>query len=179
MDTDTPDNQMQVLESQTYSLYRDLSLHIKRAFSCSRKASPEVKITMPFDVTLFNGGLRLAAIPLKKSRGQLQQYKIKHNKDLNHLLGTDWHIRVLNENGDCGCIISDTVRFYICRNRPVIEYVSSPSNGLVRHSIDAGHSLVFSFVYKYGQYFIITSLYTLFYKIYVQMLKCDNYMYKC
>ena len=121
----------------------------KRALLCSRTASPVVRISMPFDVTLFNGGLRLAAIPSKKSRG-CQQYKIKHYQDLNHLLGMDWHVRVVNENGDYGYVVSDTVQFHIHRNRPLVEYVSSPNNGLTVHSIDAGYSLVFTFVCKYG-----------------------------
>jgi len=143
---------MDTPESQTYLLFKELSLCIKRALSCGRKASPEVKITMPFDVTLFNEGLRLAAVLLKKSRGhiQLQQYKIRHCKDLNRFLGTDWHIRVINENDDYRYIVYDTVQFYIHRNRPVVEYVSSPNNGLTCHSIDAGYSLVFNFAYKYG-----------------------------
>lgn len=68
------------------------------------------------------------------------------DQDLNHLLGIDWHIRVI----DYGYVVHDTVQFHIRRNRSLVEYVSLPNSGLTVHSIDAGYSLVFTFVCKYG-----------------------------
>ena len=52
---------------QHYCLFKDLSIKIKRALSCSRKASPEAKIVMSFDILLFNGGLLPTAIPSRSS----------------------------------------------------------------------------------------------------------------
>ena len=37
-----------------YSFYQDLGITIKKALSCSRTASPVIKIVMPFGVILFN-----------------------------------------------------------------------------------------------------------------------------
>ena len=71
---------------ETYSFYKDLGIKVKKALSCSRTASPIIKIVMPFDVLLFNGGLKSSGIPSKKVAGN-QQYKIVHYKDLNQLLG--------------------------------------------------------------------------------------------
>ena len=49
-----------------YSLYNDLSVRIKKAIICSRTGSPKVKIIMPFDVMMFNGGIKMAGRPIKK-----------------------------------------------------------------------------------------------------------------
>ena len=105
-------DQFERTETETYLLYKKLSLRIKKALSCNRTASPLTRITMLFDVSLFNDGLKLVAIPSKKSKSN-QHYKIKHYQDLNHLLGTDWHVRVINVNGDYGYVVLDTVQFYI------------------------------------------------------------------
>ena len=59
---------------EPFSLYKDLSLRIKRALSCNRKASPIIKLSMPFDLLSFNGGLKLVGVPGKKSSG-IQYYK--------------------------------------------------------------------------------------------------------
>ena len=75
---------------QPYSLYKNLSVKIKQALSCDRKSSPRVRIVMPFDVIQFNGGLKLCGVPSKKVRG-IQQYHIRHYRDLNSLLGRNWH----------------------------------------------------------------------------------------
>ena len=75
---------------QPYSLYTNLAVKIKQALSCGRKISPAVRIVMLFDVVQFSGGLREAGIPSKKVHG-VQHYKIRHYRDLNPLLGRNWH----------------------------------------------------------------------------------------
>ena len=47
-------NEATGLICKPYSLYEDLSIKIKRALTCRRSGSPLVKITMLFDVLLFN-----------------------------------------------------------------------------------------------------------------------------
>ena len=134
---------------EPHSLYKDLSLRIKRALTCNRTSSPQVKIVMPFDILMFNGGLRVSGIPTKVVGGN-QQYKISHYRDLNHLLGSNWHFRGINSNGDYGYVVMETVSFYIHRSKPLIEYILSDKNDLVAKSVDTGYSLLFSFVYNYG-----------------------------
>ena len=63
---------------------------VKQLMSWELPASPAVRIVMPFDVVQFNGGLRVAGIPSKKVQG-VQHYKVRHYRDLNPLLGTNWH----------------------------------------------------------------------------------------
>ena len=63
--------------------------------TCSRKDSPSIKISMPFDILLYNGGLKAAGVLSGISAG-IQHYKLKNYADLNHLLGRNWHFRGLN-----------------------------------------------------------------------------------
>jgi len=133
---------VEVLEP--FSLYKELSLHIKRhikrSLSCNRKGSPSIKITMTFDILLFNGGLKAAGTPCKMVKG-VQHYKIQHYKDLNGLLGNNWHFRTINSNGDYGNVELD---FYIQKRRPIIQYMLNEESALV------SEPMVLSFVYNYG-----------------------------
>ena len=73
-----------------------------------------------------------------------------HYKDLNHLLGKNWHVRGINSNGDYGYVVADIVDFYLQRNRPLLDYVCSLQNCPTACTIDTGYSLTFSFVFNYG-----------------------------
>lgn len=97
---------------EPFSLHNHLKVKIKQSLSCTRKSSPEVRIVVPFDVITFNGGLRLLGTESKKAHG-IQHYTIKHYKDLNTLLGKNWHYRGLNVNADYGYVITTTVDFYL------------------------------------------------------------------
>lgn len=105
---------------------------------------------MPFDLLIFNGGLKLAAIPSKKSGG-IQYYAINNYKDLYPWLGANWHVRGINTNGDYGYVIKETVEFCIRKSRKLTEYVYSPGDdAILKSSIDTGYMLTFSFVCGFG-----------------------------
>lgn len=146
-------NEANGLICKPYSLYEDLSIKIKRALTCRRSGSPLVKITMPFDVLLFNGGLKLAGKPSKKVLG-VQYFEINHYKDLNHLLGKYWHVRGLNSSGDYSFAIKDTIQFAIKRGKPLADYTvhhdGDSEVSAIKSVIDTGHCLTFSFTEGYG-----------------------------
>ena len=48
---------------EPYSFYSNVGIKIKRSLSCNRPASPVIKIVMPFNVIMFNGGLKSSGIP--------------------------------------------------------------------------------------------------------------------
>ena len=105
---------------------------------------------MPFDLLIFNGGLKLAATPGKKSGG-IQYYRINNYKDLYPFLGVNWHIRGINGNGDYGYVLKETVEFCIRRCRRLTEYVYTPGDDtFLKSSIDAGYMLTFSFICGFG-----------------------------
>ena len=80
-----------------------------------------MKVRMPFDILLLNGGLKLAAVPSRRFSG-IQYYIINHYKDLYPLLGINWHVRGINNNGDYGYAIKETVEFCIRKSRKLIVY---------------------------------------------------------
>lgn len=86
------------LLSNTFSLHQELALAIKSRLQSSRKGSPEVKIVMDFDKTVYESGLKVLGT-LKKERG-IEKYVIKTYSDLDTILGENWYIRGLNINGD-------------------------------------------------------------------------------
>jgi len=133
---------------QLYSFHEDLKFRIKRSITCSRTGSPKVVILMPIDCLLFNGGLKMAGKPIKKV-GWVQYFGINEYRDLDHLLGTNWHVRGLNGHGDYGYTIKNTVQFYIRKYRPLMEYVPS-SSGASKCQLDMGYNLCFSFTQGYG-----------------------------
>ena len=63
---------------------------------------------MPINVVLFNGGLKMAGKPTKKVGG-VQYYTIDQYRDLDHLLGINWHVCDINSQGDYSYAIKNTV----------------------------------------------------------------------
>ena len=87
-----------------FSLYSESSVKVKCALSSRRKENPSVRIDMPFDKMLFDGELKVYGTPSRVYRAT-QRYKIPNFKDLNPLLGQNWHYRGLNSSGDY-CLLS-------------------------------------------------------------------------
>ena len=136
---------------QPFSVYNALRVKIKFALNCGRKVSPYIKINMPFDLVQFNGGLKTVGIPSKKVCN-IQHYKIRNYQDLDPFLGSYWHFRGLNINGDYGYVQLDTVNFCFRKSRSLVEYFppSSDDQPPSKTFTDTGHILSFSFVCKDG-----------------------------
>ena len=68
------------------------------------------------------------------------------------MLGSSWHFRGLNVNGDYGYAVLETVDFCIHKSRSLVEYIPSKvnNNAFARVVNSTGYSLVFSFVCNYG-----------------------------
>ena len=136
---------------QPYSVYSALRVKVKLALNCGRKVSPTIKISMPFDLIEFNGGLKAVGVLSKTVHG-VQHYKINHYQDLNHLLGSCWHFRGLNVNGDYGYVLLDTVDFSLRKARSLVEYFPpiSDNQSPAKTYTETGHTLSFCFVCQYG-----------------------------
>ena len=107
---DTSGDVPQPLLSANFSLYQELACKIKLALTSSRKSSPEAKIELPFDQTMFEK-MKGKGTLQKKHRGK-EIYGITKYGDMDSLLGSKWFIRGLNENGDFCYAILNTVAFY-------------------------------------------------------------------
>ena len=131
------------LLSNTFSLHQELALAIKSRLQSSRKGSPEVKIVMDFDKTVYESGLKVLGT-LKKERG-IEKYIIKTYSDLDTILGEKWYIRGLNVNGDFCYAIKETVCFYLTKKAPLVDY--KPHGQSFKKSLYCrGYSLVFTFI---------------------------------
>ena len=139
-----------VTQVQPFSLYQELGIRIKQALTCGRKQSPSVKITMGFDYLLFKGGLQAAGIP--KSKVGVARYKIQQYSDLDCLFGHNWHYRGINKHGDYAYVSLESIEFYLCKRRCLVEYYppQSADESITESHKDTGYSLTFSFIRKCG-----------------------------
>ena len=139
---------------QPYNLYNELRLKIKYALVCrAGKGSPLITIDMGFDYLLFKGGLQAVGVVKQDTHGRNLQYKLRSYKDLDPLLGQNWHFRGANEKGDYAFVILSSVEYYIHQRRRITEYHPSQSAAKstpVLHSEDAGYGLKFCFTRGYG-----------------------------
>ena len=137
---------------QPFSLYNELRIKIKQALVCrTGKTSPSVVIDMGFDYLLFKGGLQAVGIAKQKTHGNIR-YKLKCYKDLDPLLGQNWHYRGANENGDYAFVILSTVEYYIHQRKKIIEYCPPESSQTTPalHTENSGYGLKFCFTRGYG-----------------------------
>ena len=129
---------------QPFSLYRELGNKIKCSLQSARKESPTVKINISFDKLLLDGGLGRIGIKKRKHYGQ-QRYTIKSYKDLDPLLGSNWHWRGLNEAGDFCYVMLPTLEFWLKHKKPLKEFLP-PTHEVRSSTRDLGFSLMFTFV---------------------------------
>lgn len=122
-----------------FHLHNELAYQIKASLSSQSRSDVNVRIELPFDKFLFAGGLQQAGKFLRKIRGQ-SMYTIKTYSTLVPMLGEQWHIRVLNKQGDFCYAIRETIQFYLYKRKPIEDATSS-----VR-SVDGGYLLIFRFV---------------------------------
>ena len=133
------------VDATEFSLYTDLAQRIKPSLKSATKESPLVRIEMPFDHIVFDGGLGVCGVKKSFVRGS-QRYCISAYKDLNHLLGLNWHVRGINKNGDFCYVLLDTLVYYLYHRRPLIEYVPDLDGSVTEVRKDCGYALAFSFV---------------------------------
>ena len=136
---------------QPYSLYNTLRLKIKQSLTCGRKSSPTVRISMAFDIIQFTGGLKAVGRPFKMVHG-VQHYTIVQYQDLNPFLGSSWHFRGLNANGDYGYAELKTIDFCLRKSRNLVEYYPSQIDDQPPSQCctSTGYVLLFCFVCNYG-----------------------------
>ena len=57
-----------------------------------------------------------------------QAYGIKNYKDLDELFGEQWHVRIVNVNGDFSCALLNTIQFIPCNQSRFSTSASLPAN---------------------------------------------------
>ena len=125
---------------QPFELHRELAYQIKVSLNLSGRRDPDIRIEVPFDKLLFEGGLKQAGHYIQSTQGN-EVYGIRKYADLTPLLGKNWYIRGLNERMDFCYIDLHSLRFYLYKRQPLMEYTP---NG--KQDINSGHTLIFKFV---------------------------------
>ena len=89
----------------------------------------------------------------RRIRGS-QVYGIQQYEDLDLLLGEQWHLRVVNINGDFSCALLKTVQFYAMHPKSILDFsvdvsqATSSGLTLTPYFIKQQPTLIFQFVRK-------------------------------
>ena len=108
------------IEGHKEKFFDRLYRQIKRALYSGRKEDPEVRIELPINEDIFRAGISLSGI-IKSERGK-EVYRILSNRDLDNCLNFKWDERIQNENGDFAYVVPGTVKFWIIKRAPIVEY---------------------------------------------------------
>ena len=128
----------------SFDFNQELASRIKSRLKSSTKENPQISIKFPFDELIFKGGLGQAGIVDRHYR-HCMYYKIRSYKDLNWLLGKNWHIRGINDKGDFCYVICHSVRFHLKQMKPIIDF-RKDGEDFKAVSYSSSKSLVFTFV---------------------------------
>ena len=145
IDLTRPDQLPTLTSSLGFSLYDRLASKIKNSLRSSRKSNPVVRIDMDFDYEIYNRDMKTLG-QLKEMKGGDEVYSIVHYGDLDTVLGPKWFIRGLNDAGDFCYTILNTVRFYLRKKLPLIDYQPQEDGKIRKMVYSQGYSLVFTFV---------------------------------
>lgn len=120
---DKRDDALQLEKYTPPDYHWELAHAIKASLSSSRKVGPDVRIELPFDLLIFNGGLKQVGSFLRTYRNN-DLYGIQDYDNLVPLLGKKWYIRGISEQLDFCAVLKDTVVFHLYRKAPIKDYIT-------------------------------------------------------
>ena len=95
-----------------------LACCIKQKLVPAKTEDPQVRTQVPFNNNSRELLKQHIVLLTTKHRGY-EGYGIKDYKDLNELLGDQWHIRVVNVNGDFSYAMLQTIQFHAFYPKPL------------------------------------------------------------
>ena len=123
-----------------FHLHTELAYQIKLALYSSRRSDPDTRVEVPFDYFLFVGGLKQAGTLLKTHHGH-DVYGIKMYHNLVPILGTAWHVRVLNKQMDFCYVILHSVHFHLHHQQDIADF---HPDLYPQHSVHGGYAIILS-----------------------------------
>ena len=123
-----------------FDLHCELAYQIKVSLDSRNHRDPDVRIDLPFDSVIFNGGLEERGRYLHTIRNH-DVYTIDKYSDLASFLGFNWHIRGLNDRLDFCYVNLDLVQFYLHKRKSIVDFCDKGKS-----IFDGGDLLVFRFV---------------------------------
>lgn len=133
-------HQLEVEPYRPFDLHKELAYSIKSSLRGSRN-DPEIRIDMPFDLLLFNGGLKQHGCLLRRAQGH-EVMGIENYSDLVPLLGKRWYIRILNPRKNFCYVNKETVQFWVHKRKDLEEFDEEGAPTVLK----GGYNLVFRFV---------------------------------
>ena len=121
-----------------YDHHQQLEYVIKSSLYSARDRDPAVRLEVPFDTLIYQGGMMTAGKLLKVIRGE-EHYGIAKHQDLVPYLGKHWFIRGINAHLDFCAVLADTVVFHLHKKAPILDHLRG-------ESVDGGYVLIFRFV---------------------------------
>ena len=100
---------------QPFNVHTHLAYAIKTSLFSGRERDPGVRLEVPFDRLVFQGGLKSAGKLVRIARGE-EHYTIEQYQDLVPYLGEQWYIRGINAHLDFCAVLVETVTFYLHKN---------------------------------------------------------------
>lgn len=131
------------LSDRLQAFYERVYREIKRKLYSGRREDPEIRIEIPVDKDVFNESL--GRITSKSYQKNKLIYKVLSNETPNCYVGTKWNERIMNENGDFAYVVPGTLRFWLTKRNPIVEF-KLIGDKYVRSEIEDGHQVVFTFV---------------------------------
>ena len=122
-------------------LYRE----IKKKLHSSKKDDPQIRIEIDAQEDAYNNVLGSLSTKAANERGRLVQY-MESNLLLDVVLGINWDKRIFNCNGDFAYVVDGTVKFWLARKSPIVEYKFVGHGKLLKSVIEDTTQVVFTFV---------------------------------
>lgn len=114
-----------------------LKLEIKEKLLCRVRQSSEVIIKIDCTSTLYS--------ELFNCTPETSIHPA--NSELNHLLGQNWHIRIINQHRETCIVLNNSVYIKLKKRQPIVEYIEE-NNQLKEQHRERVPYLYFSFVRK-------------------------------
>ena len=125
-----------------FSFYDELGYQIKLALDSKRRKEPDVRIEMPFDRLVFDGGLKQHGNFIGNFHGH-EVFSVLQYSCLDSLLGEGWWYRCLNHLLNFCYVNKDSIRFHI-HNRISVKHYNPERKEM--EEISGGYSFIFKFV---------------------------------
>ena len=120
---------------------------IKRKLYSGRREDPEVRLEIPVDEDVFSESI--GRVTSRSFRRNKLIYQVHSNGILDSYIGVKWNERIMNENGDFAFVVPGTLRFWLAKRSPIVEY-KLIGDKYVRSEIEDGYQVVFTFVRRDG-----------------------------
>lgn len=136
-------------EDRLQSFHNNVYREIKKKLRSWRREDPEVCVDLNVDQDVFEAGL--GSIPGRMYPGRTV-FTMRSNRMMDPFLGLKWDERILNENGDFAYVVEGTIRYWLGKRSPIVEF-KYIGNKLIKSEIENSYFLTFQFVRGDGNKF--------------------------